>query len=104
MSENVQYPPAETFQSKPKKKKRIFMWFFIAVNLIFLIMFIAGVSSGGSNAEECAGQVTEFFTQADCEAARGIGTGLGAFALLIGWAIVDFILFIVWAVKKLSSR
>ena len=95
--------PLHPAYSQPvKKKKRLFMWFFLAVNVIFLIMFISGLSTAGDN--DCASQVTEYFTQADCEAASGVGTALGAGMLVAFWLAVDFILVLIWAVVKLARR
>lgn len=86
--------PAE----KPRKKKRIFMWFFLVVQLLFLIAVIAGISSGGDTSN-CGS-----LSQADCEAAGQIGTGIGVALIFVAWAIVDVILGIGYIVVKLARR
>lgn len=99
--------PHETFHqtpAKPKKKKRIFMWFFLAVQALFVIWLIAGL--GGADAEaECAGQTFNgFYTREDCIMAFEAGTGIGVGLVFILWLVVDFILVMGWAVVKLARR
>ena len=96
---------AQQDQTKPKKKKRIFMWFFLAVQFLFLIAIISAISSSGdASAAACAGQVNEFFTQEDCEAATGVGTGIGVFMIVVAWALVDFLLAVTYFVRVAASR
>ena len=86
--------------SKPKKKKRIFMWFFLAIQLLFVIWVIAGLKGQPTvDQSTCGGLDLE-----SCNAASDLGTGIGL-ALVLGlWAFVDFILVVVWAVVTFSRR
>jgi len=90
--------PAAPPEAKPKKKKRIFMWVFLAIQAIFLIWIIAGANSSGSTA--CTGGLS----QSDCDAAHAVGTGIGVMLIVGVWAVVDFFMVIIWAVVRLSSR
>ena len=46
MSENITIPAvADVPAAKPRKRKRIFMWFFLAVQAIFIAWLITGIAS-----------------------------------------------------------
>jgi hypothetical protein len=96
-----------TDPSRPQKRKRIFMWVFLALQGIFLAVLIAactaGANSGGNtDVSTCFnhGWYPLYTSQADCvstlkslsDAGTAIGTGIGA-AIIIGlWVAVDVIL------------
>lgn len=54
-----------------KKRKRVGMWVFLAVQVVFLIWLIAGASSG-TNANDCSG-----LSHTDCQSASDAGTAIG---------------------------
>lgn len=87
----------------PKKKKRVFMWAFIAVQVLFILWLVGGVG-GADSAAQCAGKTSEYFTQADCEAASQVGTGIGAAIVLLLWAVVDFIMAVTYLIVRLARR
>lgn len=87
----------------PKKRKRIFMWFFLAVQAIFLIWIIVGANSSGSSVAKSCKNLTGQALQT-CQDASHAGTGIGIALVIILWVIVDVILVIIWAVVRLSSR
>lgn len=91
--------PAPTAQpSRPKKKRRIFMWVFLAIQVLFIVWLIGGGISA-SDTSDCVG------VNADaCEAGTAIGTGIGI-ALILGlWCIVDLLLGVGYAVYRLARR
>ena len=82
-----------------KKKRRVFLWFFLAIQLLFLIWIIAGVGGSSGSAEDCG-----TLDQATCDAAEDVGTGLGV-ALIIGlWMVVDFFLAVIYGIYRLAKR
>jgi len=101
-----------------QKPRRIFLWFFVAVQLVFvgLIIAYATESTGPSHADLVAGCYHHawwplFKSQADCVTHYGgalngaghVGQGIGIALVLVLWAIVDIILGVTrWVV--LSSR
>ena len=92
-SDGKYYPPesAPGMSAQPaprqKKKPRIFLWFFLAVQLLFVIWIISGISSANPTND-----------------AEALGTGIGV-ALVIGlWAAVDVILGIGYGVYRLARR
>ena len=115
-SPTVQAPPG-----KPRKKRRVFLWVFLAIQVIFIIWIVAGVASKGSGpsaaaqaAQQCAngGWQGLFKSQADCGKHYGValndaadtGKGLGVALIVIMWVVVDFLLGVGYGIYKLASR
>lgn len=92
-------PTTAAVPEKPKKKRRIFLWVFLAVQVLFIIWIIAGLSGASGDAADCGS-----LSQADCNAAEDIGTGIGV-ALVVGfWLAVDFLMAVTYGVYRLASR
>src|SRR4051812_15572262 len=64
-------------------------------NIVMLIWIIAGAASSGGDATDCGS-----LSQADCNAARDVGTGIGVFLLIVLWALGDIILGVIWLVTN----
>lgn len=93
----------------PKRKKRIFVWFFLAVQVIFIAWIIGGIVSASGGDPDCVpgssygGPARPDWSNL-CESASNVGTGIGV-ALVIGfWCVVDFILGVGYAVYRLARR
>ena len=102
----------------PRKRRRIFMWVFLAIQVLFVVWVIGGIMShtGATTAEVNAGCLHGawqglFQSQQDClvhyrnglNQAATAGTAIGVGIVIVFWAIVDIILGIGrWVV--LSSR
>jgi len=84
--------PAETAPQKPKK--RIFRWFFLAIQVLFLVWIIAGGNSANDNVD--CGTLS---AQA-CSDAAAVGTGIGIALIVILWVIVDIILGITYLIFR----
>lgn len=105
---------------KPRRKpRRVFMWFFLALQLVFIAMIVAyGMeSTGPSHADIVAGCYNGawqglFQSQQDCVVHYGhalneaghAGQGIGIALVIVLWAIVDTILgigrFVVLTARK----
>jgi hypothetical protein len=85
-SQSNHYSPAAEVQ--PKKKRRIFLWFFLAVQVIFLFWIITGVASGSENTSD----------------AEDAGTAIGVFLIVVIWFFVDFFLAVIYGVYRLATR
>ncbi len=92
-----QYTTTNT-PEKPRKKRRIFMWFFLVVQAIFIIWIIGGLSTA-NDATNC-GSLSE---QA-CRDAGNVGTGIGVLLIVGLWMVVDFFLAITYLVVKMARR
>jgi len=64
-------------------------------NLIMLAWIISGASSASGDATNCGS-----LSQADCNAAAGIGTGIAIMLLIPLWAMGDIILGVIWLVTN----
>lgn len=78
-----------------KPKKRIFRWFFLAVQFLFLIWIISAISSSSGTPEDCGSLSAEA-----CNAAEGIGTGLGVAFIIVLWLVVDAILAVTYLIFR----
>lgn len=85
-----QAPP----EQKPRKRRRLFLWFFLAVQVIFLIWIIAGTQSAHCDAH---GSAT---ANGACSAGAAIGAGL----IIALWVAADVILGLIYIVYRLSTR
>jgi hypothetical protein len=83
--------------TKPKRKKRIFLWFFLAVQALFLIWIIAGAS--GSDPTDCG-----TLSKQACQDASDVGTGIGVILIILFWCIVDFLLAVGYGIYRLARR
>jgi hypothetical protein len=91
--------PAASSHAEPKKKKRIFLWFFMAVQVLFIIWIIAGAGSSGGDATDCGS-----LSQQACNDAEDIGTGLGVALIVVFWIVVDFLLAVIYGIYRLAKR
>lgn len=88
--------PAQSVTEIPaKKKRRVFRWVFLAVQLLFLIWLIAGTSGAADN---CAGEAGDALEA--CQAGTAIGAGIGAFMIIFLWLAVDAILAISYLIFR----
>lgn len=89
------YPPAPP----AKKKKRVFLWVFLAFQVLFLIWIIAGAGSASKDTGDCGSLSAE-----TCQSARDAGTAIGVGIIIFLWAAVDVILGIGYGVYRLAKR
>jgi hypothetical protein len=106
---------------KPKRKRRIFLWVFLAIQVIFIIWIIAGVAtkpSGPSVASQVAQTCSNggwqglFKSHADCvkhyavalNDAGNTGKGIGVAIIVLLWVVVDFFMGVGYGIYKLSTR
>jgi hypothetical protein len=95
------YGPQQSAQTQPPapKKKRVFMWFFLAIQVLFILWIITGLQSAGSTPSDCGS-----LSQEACNTAQNVGTGIGAFLVIVLWCITDFLLAVVYGVYRLAKR
>lgn len=81
-----------------KKKRRIFLWFFLAVQVLFLVWIIAGANSG-STPTDCG----SLSAQA-CRNAQDVGKGIGVALIIVVWFFTDAFLGVMYGVYRLAKR
>jgi hypothetical protein len=110
MNTTISENPPQVPAAKPKKRKRVFLWVFLAVQALFVIWIITGViGNSGSGAAahaqavaSCSGTQWQvlYKSAADCvtslgntyNAASDAGTGIGAGLVIALWVATDVIL------------
>lgn len=113
------YAPAPA--APPRKRRRVFMWIFLAVQIIFVAWIAAGLAShpaGPSAAAQAAQQCANggwrglFTSQADCRQhyavalndAGNAGKGIGVAIIFVFWCVVDFLMGVTYLIIRLSRR
>ena len=99
---------------KPYKRRRIFLWVFLAIQVIFIIWLVDGTTSTGSSINasvvaQCHQQAASMgMTQAQCVnflgGASKVGTTVGAAVVVIVWVVVDFLLAVTYGIYRLARR
>jgi hypothetical protein len=75
------------------------LWFFMAVQVLFIVWIIAGAGSSGGDATDCGS-----LSQETCNDAEDIGTGLGVALIVVVWMVVDFLLAVIYGIYRLAKR
>lgn len=85
--------------TEQKKKRHIFLWVFLAVQVLFLIWIITGATSSVGPETDCGS-----LSQQACNDAASVGTGIGV-ALIIGvWFGTDLFMGLVYGIYRLAKR
>jgi hypothetical protein len=106
------YAPAAP---RPRKKRRIFLWVFLLVQVIFLIVLITGLHHNATTinpqvAYECAhGKAASMgMSQSQCVSFLGgaakTGTAAAVVITIIAWCVVDFLLAVTYGIYRLARR
>jgi uncharacterized membrane protein len=99
MSEPINPPESAVKPVKPHKKHRVFLWFFLVLQLAFLAWIIAGGATAGGTPADCGNLSVD-----TCNDAEAVGTSIGV-ALIVGlWVIVDFLVAVCYGIYRLARR
>lgn len=90
-------PPPTPTQEPPKKRRRWFMWTFLAVQILFILWLATGIAAVSGGPEDCTGLDAQ-----TCQDAHDAGAAIGAGLILAIWAAVDTILGITYAIVRLA--
>ncbi|MCM2576159.1 hypothetical protein [Streptomyces meridianus] len=107
-------PPASRGQPRERRwYKSWFLWFFLAVQLVFIIWLAVGLGDATGTLQDCSGlskeippgEVLSPYDKCQTEnAGTETGTTIGA-GLVIGlWVAVDFILAVSYGIYRLAKR
>lgn len=126
-------PPAPRHDNRPadygyhggerpprRKRRRVFMWVFFAVQALFILWLVVGlatVHTGPTTAQLASACYHHhwwplFKSQADCvthyggalTSAGNLGKGIGAALIIVLWMVVDVILGVSYGVYRLATR
>ncbi len=96
ISDNYGAVPAQ----QPRKKRRVFLWFFLAVQVLFVVWIVGGASqASGGPTGDCGSLSVEV-----CNDAQDIGTGIGVAMVVMLWMVVDFLLAVIYGIYRLAKR
>jgi hypothetical protein len=118
------YPPQghrqQPYQQAPHRRRRVFLWVFLAIQALFVIWIITAVATvhtGPTQAQLAQGCYDHnwyplFKSQADCvqhyggalNAAGTAGKAIGVGLVIVFWMVVDVILGVSYGVYRLATR
>jgi hypothetical protein len=81
--------------TQPRSKRRVFMWVFLAIQLLFLAWIVAGAAH---HSPPCSGDLSA----GSCAAAHDVGNGVAVAIQFALWIAVDFILGVTWFVIRFA--
>ena len=104
------YPPGAI--PPPRKRRRVFLWVFLAIQVLFVIWVIAGAASGGGIHAQavayCHAHPDAYVSFSDCVSLSGggskAGTAIGAGIIIVLWVAADVILGVSYGVYRLAAR
>src|SRR5580704_8839167 len=83
--------------ARPPKKRHVFRWVFLGVQLAFLLWIVVGVHSGSQTS--CG-----TLSAQDCHNAHAVGGTIATGLIVTMWAAVDIIMGSTYAIFKLARR
>ena len=106
------WPPQAAQPAPPRRKRRVFLWVFLAIQALFLIWVITGLAGGSSIHSEavayCHAHPSQFLPFSECVSDYGggakVGSAIGAGLIVVLWAVVDVILGVSYGVWRLARR
>jgi hypothetical protein len=88
-------PPWQASAPPQRKRRRVFPWVFLAVQVLFLIWIISGGVSASGNCDGKTGDVLQA-----CQSGTQLGASLGITLIIFLWMAVDVILTICWLIFR----
>ncbi|MEV2255514.1 hypothetical protein AB0I94_33960 [Streptomyces sp. NPDC050147] len=85
----------------PRKHGRVFFWCFLALQIMFLVWIIAGITSAGGTPDSCEGLTGDSLEA--CENAGTLGTTIGVGLILAFWMATDVIVSLTYLMYRMVS-
>jgi hypothetical protein len=83
-------------EGAPRRRRRVFLWVFMAVQVLFVLWIVTGATAGSS---PCRG-----LSAHDCATASDAGHGLAIAAQVVAWVVADFLLAVIYGIYRLARR
>jgi hypothetical protein len=106
------YGEAWITEQPPRRRRRVFPWVFLAVQVLFVIWVISAAASGGGIHADavayCHAHPSQYLPFGECVSDYGggmkAGAGIGVFLIFVLWAAADVILGACYAAWRLARR
>lgn len=82
--------------SEPRRKRRVFLWFFAAIQVLFVLWIVTGATASSS---PCRG-----LSAHACADAANAGHGIAIAVQVVVWVVADLLLAIIYGVYRLARR
>ena len=106
--------PSAAPQTAPRRKRRVFLWIFLAIQALFVVWLIVGIAGNAHSINpetvaQCHHQAASMgMTQAQCVSWLGgaakTGTAIGAALIVVVWVVVDFLTGVTYGIYRLARR
>jgi hypothetical protein len=80
----------------PGRKRRVFLWVFLAVQVLFIAWIIAGAAAGHGSCGDLSARA--------CADAADTGHGIAVAFQIIAWCVTDFLLAVIYGICRLARR
>jgi uncharacterized membrane protein len=80
----------------PGRKRRVFLWVFLAIQAGFIAWIITGAAAGHGS---CSG-----LSARDCADAADTGKSIGVALIVILWCVADFLLAVIYGIYRLARK
>jgi len=88
-----------------RKKRRIFLWVFLAIQALFILWLVVGIASSATGATAyCRTHPSQYISYEACLDLHNTGTGIGAAAIVVFWVVVDILVGGGYAIYRLAKR
>jgi hypothetical protein len=77
-------------------------WAILVWTAIFVVWTVAGTSGTGNEIDECVAEGV--LSRSECEAAIGVGTGIGVTLIWLLWFVGFIVLSIIWFMTRRRGR
>ena len=85
--------------AQPRRKKRVFLWVFLAIQALFIAWLVAGIAGASGTPTDCG-----TLDAATCNDAESVGTGVAVAMVVVFWMAVDFLLGVGYGIYRLAKR
>ncbi|WP_183063864.1 hypothetical protein [Streptomyces sp. gCLA4] len=86
---------------RPRKPRRVFFWFFLALQLFFLVWIVAALNTD-PDADACAELTGDALRL--CRNTEEVATAAGVWLVVVFWAAVDVVLATTYGIYRLGRR
>jgi hypothetical protein len=101
MNPQASYSTGLPAAPRPRKRRRVFLWIFLAVQVLFIIWLISAGLTGDHQTTHCT---AAGLTSGECKATSEVGTGLAIGFILVFWVIIDLLVSIPYLIYRLARR
>jgi hypothetical protein len=95
-SQQYGYPPEASQSAPPRRKRRIFLWVFLAAQILFIIWIATSAADSGGSCQNLSAHA--------CNDTKDVAHGAVVVVQVLAWVVFDIIVGGGYAIFRLASR